>query len=224
MTATEEMQREHEAMALAVLILEKLCGRLANREPVNPEHFGQVLEFIELFGDRCHHGKEEEFFFPAMRAVGISEAGGMLGVMKDHERSRMLIRQMAAAWQKHRLGDGAAAALVIRSVREYSAFLRHHISIENEVLIPLAEERLSAASQQRLLEDFKRLEIDYIGAVKREEFRRNLDFLKQTYLETEDERTGDKRDEKGEASFRSEVVSKWKLRITGLINRLSGRK
>lgn len=182
MTAIEQLRDEHEAIALALAILEKLCQRILFKEEVNPEHFGQVLEFIQVFGDQCHHGKEEEILFPAIQAAGIPNPGGLFGVMKEHEQCRTLIRQLATAWQKHRLGDPAAAATVIRSAEDYGKFLRPHISMENNTLFPMAEARLSADRQQRLLEDFERLEIEQIGAGGHERFRKNLDFLKQTYL------------------------------------------
>jgi hemerythrin-like domain-containing protein len=182
MTAIEQLRDEHEAIALALAILEKLCQRILFKEEVNPEHFGQVLEFIQVFADQCHHGKEEEILFPAIQAAGIPNPGGLFGVMKEHEQCRILIRQLAAAWQKHRSGDPAAAATVIRSADEYGKFLRPHISMENNTLFPMAEARLSADRQRRLLEDFERLEIEQIGAGGHERFRKNLDFLKQTYL------------------------------------------
>src|SRR5208282_2312063 len=147
MTATEQLRHEHEAITVVLSILEKLCQRLANGEEVNPEHFGEVLEFIQVFADQCHHGKEEQFLFPALEAVGIPKAGGPIGVMlSEHEHGRAFIRQLAAAWQKHRSGELAAAAVVIASARDYSAFLKAHIFKENNVLFPMAEARLSADS------------------------------------------------------------------------------
>ena len=223
MTATEQLRHEHEAITLALSILEKLCQRLANGEEVNPEHFGQVLEFIQVFGDLCHHGKEEEFLFPALEAAGIPNADRMLNVMSEHEHCRILIRQMAAAWQKHCSGDDAAAAAVIRSARAYSAFLNEHISKENDVLFPMAEARLSADSQRRLLEEFERLEIERIGAGRHEQFHKTLDFLKQTYLDRRENRL-EKIRHLPRTNFFSEAVTKWKFRIKDLINQLFGGK
>ncbi len=223
MTATEQLRHEHEAITLALSIIEKLCQRLADGEEVNPEHFGQVLEFIQIFGDRSHHGKEEEFFFPAVEAAGIPNADRMLDVMNEHEHSRILMRQLAAAWQKHRSGDLTAAAAVIKSARAYSAFLHAHISKENDVLFPMAEARLSADSQRRLLEQFERLEIEQIGAGRHEQFHQTLDFLKQTYLDRKG--NGPERiQQPRRTSFFSELVSKWKFRIKDLNNRLFGGK
>ena|ERR1019366_7843447 len=125
-----------------------------NGEEVNPEHFGQVLEFIVVFGDQCHHGKEEQFLFPALEAAGIPKAGGILGVMSEHEQCRVLMRKMLAAWQKHRLGDCAAAAAVIVSARDYSAFLHAHIFQENNVLFPMAEAGIRIIMQAMCVRDY----------------------------------------------------------------------
>jgi hemerythrin-like domain-containing protein len=183
MTATEQLRHEHEAITLVLSILEKLCQQLANGQEVDPERFGQVLEFIQVFADQCHHGKEEQFLFPALEAAGVPNAGGPLAVMlSEHEHGRALIRQLAGAWQKHRSGDRSATSVVIASALDYSAFLKAHIFKENNVLFPMAEARLSADTQRRLLEEFERLEIERIGAGRHEQFHKTLDSLKQAYL------------------------------------------
>jgi|SRR5208282_628253 len=184
MTATEQLRHEHEAVVLVLSILDKLCQRLVNGEEVNPEHFGQVLEFIQVFADKCHHGKEEEFLFPALEAAGIPKAGGPLGVMLgEHEHGRELIRQIAASWQKYQSGDRAAAAGLIASARNYIALLNDHIFKENNILFPMADARLSVDMQEKLLKQFDRLEVERIGTGKHEQFHKTLAFLKQTYLE-----------------------------------------
>ncbi len=222
-TATEQLRHEHEALTLVLSILDKLCGQLARGEEVNPEHFGQLMEFIQIIGDQCHHGKEEEFLFPAMEAARIPRAGRMLDVMTDHERCRVLIRQLAASWLKHRSGDPAAARAVIASARDYSAFLHDHIREEDDVLYPLAEARLSADIQRQLLENFERLEIERIGAGRYEQLNQSLDFLKQTYLDRIEDGP-EKTHELPPTGLLSELASKWKFRIRVLINRLFGQK
>jgi hemerythrin-like domain-containing protein len=183
MTATEQLRHEHEAVTLALSILDKFLRRIGDGQEVNPEHFAQVLEFLQVFADKCHHGKEEEFLFPALEAAGIPKTGGPLGVMlSEHERGRELIRQIADAWQKYQAGDRAAAAGLIASARNYIALLNDHIFKENNILFPMAEARLSADTQEKLLKEFDRLEVERIGAGKHEQFHKTLDSLKKNYL------------------------------------------
>jgi len=182
MTATEQLRHEHEAIMLVLSILDKFLRRIGDGQEVNPEHFGQVLEFIQVFADKCHHGKEEQFLFPALEAAGIPKTGGPLGVMLgEHEHGRELIRQIAASWQKYQSGDRAAAAGLIASARDYIALLNAHIFKENNILFPMAEARLSADTQEQLLREFDRLEIERIGAGKHEQFHKTLALLEKTY-------------------------------------------
>ena len=183
MTATEQLRREHQAIVLGLLILEKFCQRIGAGQGVNQEHFDQVLEFIRVFADQCHHGKEEQFLFPAMESAGIPKTGGPLGVMlSEHEHGRELIRQLAASWEKYKAGDRAASAALIAAARNYIALLNAHIMKENSVLFPMAEMRLSPDTQRKLAEDFERLEVEQIGAGRHEQFHKTLDLLTKTYL------------------------------------------
>jgi len=63
MTPTEQLKEEHEAIKLMLRILDKVCDKLESGEEVNPEHLDQILEFIKVFADKCHHGKEEDLLF-----------------------------------------------------------------------------------------------------------------------------------------------------------------
>ena len=88
---------------------------------------------------------------------------------------------MPASWQKSRSGDRAAAAGLIASARNYIALLNDHIFKENNILFPMADARLSANTQEQLLMEFDRLEIERIGAGKHEQFHKTLAFLQKTY-------------------------------------------
>lgn len=183
MKPTEQLRNDHEAITLALSILEQLAGRLSRGQEVDAAHFEQVLEFVQVFADKCHHGKEEQFLFPALEAAGIPRQGGPVGVMlSEHDHGRALIQQLAGSWRKYKSGDRAVAAELAGSARSYIALLNSHIFKENNVLFPMAEARLSDDTQRQLLEQFDRLEIERIGAGRHEQFQRSLDLLKRTYL------------------------------------------
>lgn len=81
MKPTEQLKEEHKAIKLMLKVLEAMCRRLENKENIPKEHFEKVLEFIKVFADKCHHGKEEDLLFPAMEKAGIPREGGPLNVM-----------------------------------------------------------------------------------------------------------------------------------------------
>jgi hemerythrin-like domain-containing protein len=111
MKPTEALKKEHEAIKLMLRILEEVSERLESGEKVGPERPESILEFIRVFADKCHHGKEEGLLFPAMEKVGIPRARGPIGVMLfEHKEGRNFVKGMSEAVEKYADGLLSAAA------------------------------------------------------------------------------------------------------------------
>lgn len=54
---------------------------MADEKRVPVEPLEQLLNFFRVFADLCHHGKEEQYLFPALEAAGIPRESGPAGVM-----------------------------------------------------------------------------------------------------------------------------------------------
>jgi hemerythrin-like domain-containing protein len=76
MKTTDQLRDEHEGVKLMLAILGRAAARLETGQDVSPEDLAQMLEFITVFADKCHHGKEEELLFPAMEEAGIPGKAG----------------------------------------------------------------------------------------------------------------------------------------------------
>ena len=187
MKATEQLRAEHEGIRLMLRIMEAICLKLESGDRVDPEHLEKIVEFLRVFVDRCHHGKEEDLLFPAMEAAGVPKQGGPLGVMlAEHDIGRGHVRDMVAALERYRAGDGQAALQLATHAREYIAFLNQHIEKENNVLFPMADAHVPASEHDQLYEDFEKLEEEQIGPGVHEQFHKLLDQLSKTYLGREE--------------------------------------
>lgn len=184
MTPTEELKKEHEAIRAMLGILERVCAKLESGGQVNPVHLEQIVEFLKVFADKCHHGKEEDLLFPAMEAAGLPRQGGPTGVMlREHEEGRGYVRALTEAVAQYKGGSLAASARIIQSARNYIALLDQHIHKENEVLFPMADVHLSEEQQRQLSAGFERIETERVGAGKHEEFHQLLHNLKGVYFQ-----------------------------------------
>jgi len=184
MKPTDQLRQEHKAVKLMLQILEKMCHELeSGEEKVNPNHLDQVMEFIKVFVDKCHHAKEEELLFPAMEAAGIARERGPIGVMlMEHDIGRNYVKNLSEAVDKYRAGDSRASSGIVENARKYAGLLSEHIVKEDSILYPMAEAHLSEESQKKLLEEFERLENERVGAGKHEEFHKMLSSLRDIYL------------------------------------------
>ena len=175
MRPTDDLKNEHEAVLVMLSILAKVAERLERKAVVPQEHFGQMLDFLRGFVDKCHHGKEETALFPAMEGAGVPGDGGPIGVMlAEHEAGRGLVRQMAAS-------AGKDERAFVRATRDYIGLLTQHIAKENGVLFPMADKVLSAETQVRLDHEFEEIEEKVVGAGKHEQYHAMLHALKAFY-------------------------------------------
>lgn len=183
MEATEVLKTEHRAIKLMLDILESINQRLERGETVPSADLAAIVEFIRVFADRCHHGKEEDLLFPAMERAGIPSEGGPIGVMlAEHEIGRTYVRGLAEAAAELAAGNADACTAVVRNARGYITLLRDHIDKEDNILYMMAEMHVSPDTDKRLVEEFERVEEEKIGHGKHEEFHELLHRLRDTYL------------------------------------------
>ena len=135
MKPTEELVTEHNAVLVALQILEKVEAALAAGSADAPEHLGQLIEFLRGFVDGCHHGKEEDVLFPELEKRGLPRGGGPIGVMlAEHEIGRKHIRGMSEGLDRLRLGDNSAVDAIRENTTGYRELLKAHIHKENNIL------------------------------------------------------------------------------------------
>ena len=151
--ATADLRHEHEVILQALAVLERVADRLAAGRPVSEPTVSDLVQFLQTFADHCHHGKEEDQLFPAMRAKG---AGGPLAVfLEEHEEGRGYLRALAS---------GASPTERATAARRYAAMLHAHIERENEVLFPMADELFTDEEHRALARAYADVEDRLVGA------------------------------------------------------------
>ncbi len=184
MRPTDELKSEHNEIERMLRILQAVSYGLGRGEEINTGHLDSMMEFFTIFVDKCHHGKEEEFLFPALEATGLPREGGPIGVMlHEHEEGRALVAKLRAAVTSIKSGDSAASKTFQSVTRDYVILLTQHIGKENNVLFRMADLKLDSAKAAALSESFEQLEKERIGPDKHEEFQQLLNRLEHTYLD-----------------------------------------
>ncbi|MDP3888755.1 MAG: hemerythrin domain-containing protein [bacterium] len=177
MTATEQLKQEHEAILLMLQILEEISERLKNKKEVDLNDLKKILEFIRVFSDKCHHGKEEDLLFPALEKAGVPKDGGPIEMMlTEHDSGRAYIKGLSSALESKSIKE------IIENIDNYVSLLREHIDKENNILYQIADMHLSQKEQENLLKEFEKLEEERIGHGKHEEFHKLLEGLEKLYL------------------------------------------
>ncbi len=182
MKPTEQLTEEHNSIKLMLKIMSNVCDKLEAGEKVEPEHLHQVIEFIKVFADKCHHGKEEDLLFQAMIEMGFPRDAGPIGVMLyEHDMGRDYVKKMSDAAILYGKGDETASSTIVENARNYISLLTQHIDKEDHILYPMADGQLTEEKQRELLDKFEIVNRDQIGQDKIDEMHGILNRLKEIY-------------------------------------------
>jgi hemerythrin-like domain-containing protein len=173
---SRDLMHEHQPILIALDVIEKMNKRVRDGQEVDYRYIEETIDFLILFADKFHHGKEEKYLFPALEETGIKNQGGSIGVMlEQHRKGRELIKQMQSSIGKNRINKNA----FIEASSSYVNLLRMHIEKENTILFPLCDSSLSASKQQELSDNFKRHEKEILGEGVHEELLAKMNRLKK---------------------------------------------
>ncbi|MFZ1363301.1 MAG: hemerythrin domain-containing protein [Brachymonas denitrificans] len=175
--AIDDLMHEHDAILASFQLLDGMSHTLAVGKQISADDAAQFVAFLREFGDKCHHGKEEGFLFPAMIEAGLPQQSGPIAVMlHDHTQGRAWMQAMEDALAPAFNPDAFVSAL-----HSYVLLMRSHIAKENNVLFPMAENILEADQLQTLFDQFEAHEAQVIGAGRHEELHALLEQLLARY-------------------------------------------
>lgn len=183
MIAIQELEKEHEAIKLSISLLDRIMEKLLTDSGTDQtDHLEGLLNFFQIFVDKCHHGKEEDFLFPALEKTGVQKQDGPIGVLlTEHETGRRYISQLKSQIPALRKADPREITTANKLVKSYTALIQQHIKKEETILFPLADARLSEKEQIALFREFENLETEKIGPGRHEAFHDMLKKLSSLY-------------------------------------------
>ncbi len=186
MKPTDDLIEEHRAVKLMLRILDGVCTDIESERNVKQEHLEELLEFMKIFVDKCHHTKEEVYLFPEMKKAGIPAGELIDSLIMEHKQGREHVSRIEEAvsrkvWDREGL-------TILEDARAYIQLLTLHTEKEEKDLFPMADAYLAPEVQKELLDSFEVVENEEVGTGKHEEFHRLLHRLKEIYLMPEKEK------------------------------------
>jgi hemerythrin-like domain-containing protein len=169
-TPVEMLEAEHRVIQKVVAAMAVLAERLDGGEDVDVPLLENVVEFLRTFADRCHHGKEETFLFPALIRRGVPSHGCPIGgLTMEHQKGRVMVGELADAIRGYAAGEPPARDNLVKSLRALVALYPSHIWKEDYLLFPLAGKVLTPEDQQDLMHKFETVDRE-LGLDVREGF------------------------------------------------------
>ena len=156
---TEMLEAEHRFIAKVVSAAGLLADKLEAGQPVEAQVFQNVVEFMRIYADKCHHGKEEDLLFPLLAERGVPLRGCPVdALLREHAMGRALVTGLAEAAEAWHKGDPLGRENLIKNLRGITELYPNHIWKEDYLLFPMSNKVLSADDQQKLALEFDRVE------------------------------------------------------------------
>jgi hemerythrin-like domain-containing protein len=155
----EVLGHEHQQVQRVVEVMSGLARNIEAGQEFEPALLGDIVQFMRIFGERCHHVKEEKALFSLLERKGVPANGCPIGVLiTEHRRSHALLDLLEKAFAKYRAGDKSARLELPGLLSSLIDLYRQHIWKEEYLLFPMATKVLEATDYEVLSAQFEAIE------------------------------------------------------------------
>lgn len=157
--ASEILKDEHRVILKAVAVMSQIADDLEAGFQVDKEVFNQLVQFMRIFGDRCHYDKEEKHLFPLLENREAPSGGYTITALRrDHHVGRILLDHLEMTLAARGTDEESARNDLALILRELTELYPGHIWKEEYLLLPMADKLLSVDEQESLQREFERAE------------------------------------------------------------------
>ena len=116
---------EHRLIEKMLAVIQKEIGRGEKQNKISPEFIDLAVDFIRMYADRCHHGKEEDILFRDLKQklLSVEEKQIMDELIEEHQQGRKTVADLVKAKRQYLEGDQEAVSLYARPVEVSDRFL-----------------------------------------------------------------------------------------------------
>lgn len=152
-TALTILLDEHKNILKVIDILLKECDNMESGKDVNKDFFKKTIEFVRNYADKFHHAKEEDILFVELCKDEVKmHCNPTEQMLHEHDLGRDFIKELEKAV------EGNHKNKVIENARGYAHLLQEHISKEDNILYPMADESLNKETKEKMLKKFEKIE------------------------------------------------------------------
>jgi hemerythrin-like domain-containing protein len=156
---TEALEREHRFIEKVVKACSVAVEEIGGGGSIDPDLLRQIVEFMRVYADKCHHGKEETLLFPELFERGVPATGCPVSALTaEHVQGRRLVTGLAAALERFQSDEPGATEAVLENLRGITALYPNHIWKEDYLLFPMTLKVMNDADLRNLGLKFQKVD------------------------------------------------------------------
>lgn len=148
---------EHRLIERMISLIDKKVKIIGNNNAVIQPFIDTIVDFIQTYADRTHHGKEEEILFRDLSKKNLSNTDNriMNELIQEHIFFRATGAELVESVDNYKKGTKATLSLITQNLRKFVDFYPKHIEKEDKVFFPSSMTYFSESEQQSMLDEFR---------------------------------------------------------------------
>jgi hemerythrin-like domain-containing protein len=147
---------EHRLIEKMLKVVEKEIPRIQQAKIIDAVFIDTAVDFIRIYADRTHHGKEEDILFKALdkKELSAQHKKDMQDLVDEHVFARKTVKELVEAKTRFLEGDKLASEVVAQKLITLVQFYPQHIRKEDKAFFPNTERYFTPAELDKMLEEF----------------------------------------------------------------------
>ena len=168
---------EHRMIERMLSIMQDALWNIESRQKIDPSLVDRIIDFIVVYVDETHHGKEEDIFFKHLKDKPLSpeDSGMMEELIEEHVFGRETTTALSTANNLYRNGDESSLADLAEAMKALIEFYPRHIDKEDNRFFPASRTYMTNEEEQSMLAQFR----DYDQNMIHRKYRSVLEKLEQ---------------------------------------------
>jgi len=147
---------EHRLIEQMLNVIQRTLEHVEQTQTIGPYFVDTAVDFIRVYADRTHHGKEEDILFRELRKKPLTNEDRLLmdELIEDHFFSRNTTNALVEANMRYRRGNETALSELMACLKTLVEFYPTHIKKEDDVFFPASRNYFSDQEDQVMLAEF----------------------------------------------------------------------
>ncbi len=147
---------EHRLIEKMLASFMRHIDQAEKNKKISPFIVDVAVDFVRVYADRTHHGKEEEILFRDLAKKEMTQELKkiMQELLDEHVWGRKTTAALVAAKYKYLSGDEKALAVIVDLARQLGDFYPRHIEKEDKRFFYPAQEYSTRDEQEKMLTEF----------------------------------------------------------------------
>lgn len=143
---------------LVLLVKEKDAMKATGK--IHIDFLTAAVDFLRVYGDKIHHGKEEDILFHrlSVKPLSIEHRRTISQLMDDHMTARLYIRTLDGARDRYIHNSPGAIFEIIETIERIQLLYAVHIETEDKHFFYPAMDYFSDEEQAQMIQDLFQFE------------------------------------------------------------------